>query len=205
MIQLNTGSRYSGACGDSSPSIHRTPFIRRAAAAFLLSALLTLALAALTRSQDTKPEASKPAEASKPSEASSASSQGYLAEARRAIDKGNAQWAEAWEKGDASMVAALFMEDGSILARNGKIIKGRQQILERQKAAMQSVDPGVKVTVTTLDLWVDGETAYETGKYHYSYKEKGKPATDEGRYVTVWKRQPDGSWKLSMDMGLPQN
>ena len=28
-------------------------------------------------------------------------------------------------------------------------------------------------------------------------------AIDEGQYVTVWKRQLDGSWKLSMDMGVP--
>ncbi len=31
------------------------------------------------------------------------------------------------------------------------------------------------------------------------------PITDEGRYVMIWKRQRDGSWKLSMDMGVPQD
>lgn len=127
-----------------------------------------------------------------------------LADVRRAIDKGNAQWSEGWAKGDAAMVAALFAEDGVQLAGSGKLIKGRQQILERQKAAMQGADPGVKVTVTTVNVWLDGDTAYETGKYKYEYTEKGKPGTDEGRYVTIWKRQKDGSWKLAMDMGVPQ-
>jgi hypothetical protein len=56
-----------------------------------------------------------------------------LAEVRRAIDKGNAQWSEGWAKGDAAMVAAIFAEDGVQLASSGKLIKGRQQILERQK------------------------------------------------------------------------
>ena len=123
---------------------------------------------------------------------------------RRAIDKGNAQWSEGWAKGDAAMVAAIFAEDGVQLAGSGKIIKGPQQIMERQKVAMQGADPGVKVTVTTVNVWLDGDTAYETGKYKYEYTEKGKPGTDEGRYVTIWKRQKDGSWKLSMDMGVPQ-
>ncbi len=118
-----------------------------------------------------------------------------LADVRRAIDKGNAQWSEGWAKGDAAMVAAIFAEDGVQLAGSGKIIKGRQQILERQKAAMQGADPGVKVTVTTVNVWLDGDTAYETGKYKYEYTEKGKPGKDEGRYVTIWKRQKDGSWK----------
>lgn len=123
---------------------------------------------------------------------------------RRAIDKGNAQWSEGWAKGDAAMVAAIFADDGVQLGGNGKIFKGPQQISEHQKAAMQSVDPGVKVTVTTVTVWLDGDTAYETGKYKYEYKAKGKSAIDEGRYVTIWKRQKDGSWKLAMDMGVPQ-
>lgn len=127
-----------------------------------------------------------------------------LANVKRAIDKGNAQWSEGWAKGDAAMVASIFAYDGVQLAGSGKIIKGPQQIMERQKAAMQGADPGVKVTVTTVNVWLDGDTAYETGRYKYEYTEKGKPGTDEGRYVTIWKRQKDGSWKLSMDMGVPQ-
>ena len=111
---------------------------------------------------------------------------------------------EGWAKGDAAMVAAIFADDGVQLAGSGKIFKGPQQIGERQKAAMQGADPGVIVTVITVNVWLDGDTAYETGKYKYEYKEKGKPGTEEGRYVTVWKRQKDGSWKLSMDMGVPQ-
>jgi uncharacterized protein (TIGR02246 family) len=123
---------------------------------------------------------------------------------RRAIDKGNAQWSEGWAKGAPAMVAAIFADDGVQLAGNGKIFKGPQQISEHQKAAMQGVDPGVKVTVTTVTVWLHDDTAYETGKYKYEYKVKGKPARDEGRYVTIWKRQKDGSWKLAMDMGVPE-
>jgi uncharacterized protein (TIGR02246 family) len=126
-----------------------------------------------------------------------------LAAVRRAIDKGNAQWSEGWLKGDAAMVAAIFTEDGVQLSTTGKVIKGREQIRERQKVAMASADPGVKVTVTTTHVWLDGDTAYEVGRYKYEYTEKGKPGKDEGRYVTAWKRQADGSWKLTMDMALP--
>ena len=127
-----------------------------------------------------------------------------LAEVRQAIDKGNAQWIEAWEKADASLLSRLFAEDGILLGRNGKIFKGPQQILERQKPVMEGAGKGVKVTVTTVDVWLDGETAYETGKYSYKYQEKGKPVTEEGRYVTIWKRQSDGSWKIIADMGVPK-
>ena len=39
-----------------------------------------------------------------------------VAEVRRIIEKGNAQWVEAWAKGDPSMTASLFAEDGVQLA-----------------------------------------------------------------------------------------
>ena len=127
-----------------------------------------------------------------------------FAEATRAIDKGNAEWIEAWEKGDPARIAALFTDDAVMLSQGGRVFKGRQEILERQKAAMKSVTRPVKVSVITVKIWLDGNTAYETGKYKYEYTEKGEPTTEEGRYVTTWKRQSDGSWKLSMDMAVPE-
>ncbi len=68
---------------------------------------------------------------------------------------------------------------------------------------MQSVTRPIKVSVITVNVWLDGNTAYETGKYKYEHTEKDKSTREEGRYVTIWKRQDDGSWKLSMDMAVP--
>lgn len=127
-----------------------------------------------------------------------------LDEVRRAIDAGNKQWSDGWLKRDAAMVAAIFASDGVQLTMSGKVIKGPADIRERQRAAMESVDPGVKVTVTTTNVWLDGDTAYETGTYKYEYVEKGKPSVDAGRYVTTWQYQKDGTWKLTMDMAVPQ-
>ena len=121
------------------------------------------------------------------------------------IDKGNRQWVDAWDKADASLIAALFAADGVMLGRNGKLFKGPAQVLERMKKVLESAGKGAKATVTTVDLWLDGETAYETGTYTYKFQENGKPAHDEGRYVTIWKRQSDGSWKIASDMGVPKS
>ncbi|PYK30392.1 MAG: hypothetical protein DME57_06985 [Verrucomicrobia bacterium] len=128
-----------------------------------------------------------------------------IAEARKAIDKGNAQWIDAWDKADASLIASLFANDGVLLGRGGKFFKGPKEILEHMKPVLESTGKGAKATVTTVDLWLDGETALETGKYSYQFQEKGKPVTEAGRYVTIWKRQSDGSWKIIMDMGVPKD
>jgi ketosteroid isomerase-like protein len=124
----------------------------------------------------------------KPSPVADAASE-RLTEAKRAIDKGNAEWIEAWEKGNPEMLVAIFTDDGVMLSQGGKVFKGRQQILERQKEAMESVTRPIKVSVVTVKIWLNGD----------------KPIKEEGRYVTMWKRQDDGSWKLSMDMAVPEN
>ena len=128
-----------------------------------------------------------------------------LTEARQGIDKGNAQWIEAWDRADSTLIASLFADDGVMLGRNGKFFKGPKEIFERMKTVMEAAGKGVKATVTTVDLWLDGDIAYETGKYSYTSVEKGQPVTDEGRYVTIWKRRTDASWKIIMDMGVPKN
>jgi uncharacterized protein (TIGR02246 family) len=157
----------------------------------LFMAVALIASSAVTRAEE---------EGKSPSSTPSAA----LAEVRQAIDKGNAQWIAAWDKADASLLAQLFAEDGVLLGRNGKVFKGPQQILERQKPVMEGAGKGVKATVTTVDVWLNGDTAYETGKYSYKFQEKGKPVIEEGRYVTIWKRQSDGSWKIIVDMGIPK-
>lgn len=142
------------------------------------------------------------AQAQEKTMAQNASSSPLFEEARSAIEKGNQQWVEGFEKGDAAAVAAIFAEDGIWLGGNGKVHKG-QMLLERVKAFIKYYGAGVKITVTSTAVWVDGETAYETGKYVYKYQKNGAPAIDEGRYATVWKRQKNGSWKLYLDMPVP--
>jgi len=126
-----------------------------------------------------------------------------LAEARAAIERGNAEWSEAWRRGDADRVAALFAQDGVQLMSSGKIRKGLGQIAEGQRSLMVQMDPEPKVVATTTHVWRDGDIAYETGRYRYDFTQKGVADSLQGRYVTMWRRQSNGTWRLVMDMGVP--
>ena len=47
---------------------------------------------------------------------------------------------------------------------------------------------------------MDGDTAYETGTNRItSQAGDAPPVTRTGRYLTVWRRQPDGSWRIRVD------
>ena len=62
-----------------------------------------------------------------------------------------------------------------------------------------------ETTVETTNLWVFGDEAYETGKYSYTFTPEGsdKEVVRAGKYVVIWRIQPDGSWKIYRDIGLP--
>ena len=52
-----------------------------------------------------------------------------------------------------------------------------------------------------MELVVDGSTAYERGVATMTTQAgAAQPKTSKGKYVTVMRRQSDGSWKLVLDI-----
>jgi ketosteroid isomerase-like protein len=58
--------------------------------------------------------------------------------------------------------------------------------------------PGFSLTWTAEKAEVSngGDLGYSTGMYIATFGE----TTDKGKYVTIWRKQPDGSWKVVEDM-----
>jgi ketosteroid isomerase-like protein len=47
-----------------------------------------------------------------------------------------------------------------------------------------------------------GDLGYTYGNYIFKSKNKeGKVVTSYGKYISVWKKQKDSSWKVAVDMG----
>ena len=56
------------------------------------------------------------------------------------------------------------------------------------------------------DVAASGDLASETGHFEWTLTPKakdGKPMTETGKYVVVWKKQADGSYKLFRDIWNP--
>jgi uncharacterized protein (TIGR02246 family) len=124
---------------------------------------------------------------------------------RSAVDSGNAGWIDAFRKSDGKALSQLFTEDGAMLQSSGEHRRGREAI---QKAIQSGMDKmgSTETTIDTDGLWLVDNMAYETGRYSYTYTPKGKDEVrDQGRYVVIWKRQPDDTWKIHVDLGLPDH
>lgn len=113
---------------------------------------------------------------------------------RAAIEAVNAQFMEAFNKGDAAAVAALYSEDAIVLPPGQTMTSGRQAIQEGTAADIANYSlSGLKLT--TSDVQVSGDYAVEVGNYSI----QAGAVQDEGKYLVVWKKGADGSWKLYRD------
>ncbi len=125
------------------------------------------------------------------------------ASARLEVDAGNARFVKAWKTGDAELFAGCFAEDGALLHQGRPAVVGRDKIRDRMAKvfARYRMSDG---EITTVDLFVLGDTAYETGRWRFAIGEiGGKPADpDSGRFVEVWKHTGEG-WRMWRDIGVP--
>lgn len=74
------------------------------------------------------------------------------------------------------------------------------------KQRMGEDRPGVSLTWSAYftDVSDDGTLGYNYGRYELrSPGSEGKERVSGGWFLSIWKRQPDGSWKYVMDTGAP--
>jgi ketosteroid isomerase-like protein len=100
-------------------------------------------------------------------------------------------------------VATAFREfaapDALSLPMGEVPVRGREAIFR----AMSDFPPGeLRWRPVGADLARSGDLGYTWGTYEFRAPDAGgKPAPRHGKYVTVWKRQRDGSWKYVVDIG----
>jgi uncharacterized protein (TIGR02246 family) len=119
---------------------------------------------------------------------------------RQAIESSNAKFVDAFKKADTTTIADNYADDAIVMAPGTEAWRGREGIrkgLGGMITGMTTNDFSLKVDDVTLG----GDLAVETGNYEMTVQPKGgKEMKDKGKYVVVWKRQADGSWKIIRDV-----
>lgn len=126
-------------------------------------------------------------------------------EARAAIEAANARFSEAFARGDAKAISTMYTPDAIAFPPDAEMIRGNEAIASFWKTTR---DGGVlSAALTTLDVQRSGDVAWETGTVSLAIQAAGaqRTTTAAAKYVVVWKRQSDGTWKMNRDIwnGLP--
>jgi ketosteroid isomerase-like protein len=107
-------------------------------------------------------------------------------------------YAESVTKGDVEMHAALWDEAAIKHKPNAPAIVGIQALRERWKGWALNT---TRMVITTQEVVVSGDWAFAHGVYTSESVPKagGKTTYVDGKFLTVFKREPDGIWRIYAD------
>ena len=114
-------------------------------------------------------------------------------EAIRAL---NEAFVRHFNAGDAEGLArAVYAEDARLLPPNQPMIVGRAQIAAALRGFLEAGMGGLTIESYELEIARSGDLAYGIGTFSLA-----RPAPDRGKFVEVYRRQADGSWRCVADM-----
>jgi uncharacterized protein (TIGR02246 family) len=110
-------------------------------------------------------------------------------------------WSKAAQAKDANKATSFYADDAMQFDDKGPLVKGKDNIRAGWEQMLAMPGPGLTFATTGVEVARSGELAYEYGTYDFATRDKKGEITDEkGKYVTVWKKQADGSWKVAADI-----
>lgn len=109
----------------------------------------------------------------------------------------------AWNRDvkDPDKVAGYYADDAALLIPNQPIVNGREGARQAFKELTSDPNFDLHFESTKSDVAKSGEIGYTQGTYTMTTTDPAtkKPVTDKGKYLTVYKKQGDGSWKAVQD------
>ncbi len=118
---------------------------------------------------------------------------------RHDVDAGNREWVTGFEAGDARLMARSYAADAVFCGPTGDCITGSAAITAHYEEVVRRFGRAVAAAVQSQALRVDGDLAFESGRARARFSDGRALA---GRFSTVWKRQPDGHWKIFRNLSL---
>src|SRR5271155_2131122 len=119
----------------------------------------------------------------------------------QAIKDLEAAWSKDANSKDADKWASYIAEDGSGLYPGGATLNGRAAV--KAAVAPMMVDPNFALHFQSTRMMASkgGNMVYSQGTYTMTMTDPKtkKPMTDKGKYLTVYTKQADGSWKAVAD------
>ena len=125
-----------------------------------------------------------------------------VATATRDLLRTDRAWATlAAANGPVDSVVAYWTSDARVILPGQPVVVGADAI--RQMIAATRAIPGFHISWTP-----DSAVVSPSGDFGYTYgtnritapDSTGTLHTAEGRYITVWRKEPDGLWRCSVDI-----
>ena len=114
-----------------------------------------------------------------------------------AVDQVRQQYSIAYNAGDVAALAALYTDDAVLLPPNEVTLTGKDAIRSMYEVTFNQFTG--EHSTTSQEIEVAGDWAFGQGAFRVTFtpKDGGEPVDQEGKYIVICQRQPDGSWKIA--------
>ena len=105
--------------------------------------------------------------------------------------------ADAANAGNFAAAVSYYQDDAGLLLPNTAVVQGREPI----RKWLAANPPIAGFTIEPVDIDGRGDLAYVRGNYSLTLTPPGAAAIhDRGKFVEIWRKQADGSWKIKWDI-----
>jgi len=124
-----------------------------------------------------------------------------------AIRQLETNWLQAYQAKDADKVASFYSDDASVFNTDMPIVTGKSNILAMWQKFFADKNFSLTFATDKVTVSKSGDMAYTQGTYTATYTnpKAKKSVTEKGKYVEVYMKQADGSWKDVADISNPDS
>jgi uncharacterized protein (TIGR02246 family) len=113
----------------------------------------------------------------------------------------DAQWSAAAGAKDVDKTVSYYATDAIVMPPNASSATAKEAIRSAWKEMLASSGAAISWKATKVEVAKSGDLACVSGTYEEAMTDaSGKSVKDHGKYVEVWKKQADGSWKVVADI-----
>jgi ketosteroid isomerase-like protein len=136
---------------------------------------------------------------------------GALAGARRAAGdseesallKADRDFSEATVSRRLEGFRSFLAANASTLRADKPVIAGKEALSATWQPLLANPALGISWSPLSASGSNRGDLGYTVGTYEITQSDdKGKHVVGTGKYLTVWRKQADGSWKVEFDTGV---
>jgi ketosteroid isomerase-like protein len=110
-------------------------------------------------------------------------------------------WSQAAGAKDVDKTVSYYSDDAIVMPPNSPQATGKESIHALWKGMLGAPGFSGGWKPLKVDVARSSDLGYVSGSYEFTENDaNGKPMTDKGKYVEVWKKQADGGWKCVADI-----
>jgi len=125
----------------------------------------------------------------------------------QALKDNEAQWNKDYAAKDANKLLAHYASDAVLMSPGSAAATGTDAIRAMLQEMVSDPALALKFQASRVEVSKSGDMGATQGSYTMTMTDpvSKKVVNDKGTYVTVYKKQPNGSWKAVLDIATSEN